>query len=176
VLLGGREADDPEHRVAGLALRPAPGEAPQLFELAPEGRVPPGRGIIVYARAPGYAWGSTSLDVSKGERELLLEPAAELGVRLLNVRLERYAALETEATLCVYRLYPNGDVGYVRFERLDETLETEGLRLEGVEAGEYAVAIELRGGSAARSRRAHSAWRTSRSACTGSSSCRSSRS
>ncbi|MEE8218779.1 MAG: hypothetical protein V3S03_07405, partial [Vicinamibacteria bacterium] len=145
-LMGGREPDEPVPTVAGLALSPAAGESPRLVELAR--RWPPERGVIVSARAPGYAWGSTSLDVSKGERELLLEPAAELDVRLANVQLDRYAALETVPMLCVYRLYPNGNVSYVRFERLDEALETEGLRLESlVPAGNYAVTVELGGGA-----------------------------
>ncbi len=145
-LMGGRAADEAEAKVAGVALLPAPGESPRLVGL--NRRFPPERGVIVLARAPGYAWGSTSLDVSKGERELLLEPAATLDVRLTNVQLERYAALETVPTLCVYRHYPNGNLSYVRFERLDETLMTDGMRLESlVPAGNYAVAVELEGGA-----------------------------
>lgn len=144
-LMGGREPDEPKVTVAGLALSPAAGELPRLVELAR--RFPPERGVIVSARAPGHAWGSTSLDVSKGERELLLEPAATLGVRLANVQLERYAALETVPMLCVYWIRADGGNQYVRFERLDRTLETEGLRLDSMVPGGYRVAVELGGGA-----------------------------
>ncbi len=144
VLLGGREADEPEGLVAGLALRPASGEAPDPAELYSAGRVQPGRGIVVYARAPGYAWGTIVLDVSTGaERELLLGPAASLGVRLTNVQLERYAALETQANIYVVQTRPDGGKRNTWFQRLDETLETEGLRIEALEPGEYALSVEL---------------------------------
>ena len=153
VLLGGRQAHEPEGLVAGLALRPAAGEAPDPAEFYSEGRVQPGRGILVYARAPGYAWGTIVLDVSTGaERELLLGPAAALGVRLTNVQLERYAALETEAKLYVVQARPDGGKRNAWFQRLDETLETEGLRLESLEPGEYAVSVELGGSLAWRKR------------------------
>jgi RNA polymerase sigma-70 factor (ECF subfamily) len=145
VLLGGHEPGDPENLVAGLALGPAAGESPRLVE--PPQRVRPEHGFNVYARAPGYAWGSTTLDVTtEHERELLLGPAAALNVRIANVQLERYAALEVTAFLVVNWFRADGGVSYVRRQRLDETLETEGLRLEGVEPGEYAVSVELRGG------------------------------
>ncbi len=146
LLMGGREPSETKATVAGLALSPATGEVPRLVELVR--RFGPERGVIVSARAPGYAWGSTSLDVTKGERELLLEPATTLGVRLANVQLERYAALETVPVLGVYRHYPNGNVSYIHFERLDETLATEGLRLDSlVPADNYVVTVELGGGS-----------------------------
>jgi hypothetical protein len=142
VLLGGREAGEPEDLVGGLALGPAAGGAPQLLELVqPEAT---DRGVLVYARAPGYAWGTIVLDVSTGaERELLLGPAAALDVQLANVQLERYAELETEATLSVVWLDPRGSGGPVWSRRLDETLETEGLRLEVLVPGEYAVSVNL---------------------------------
>ncbi|MEM7199776.1 MAG: hypothetical protein AAF628_05890 [Planctomycetota bacterium] len=144
-LMGGRDADAEEVRVAGMALTPAAGEPPRLVELAR--RWPPGRGVGVTARAPGYAWNSTSLDVSKGERELLLEPAAALDVRLLNVQLERYAALEVVPMLCVYWIREDGGNQYTHFARLDETLATEGLQLKSLVPGGYRVAVELGGGS-----------------------------
>lgn len=144
-LMGGRDADEPEPRVAGLALSPAAGDAPRIVELVR--RFPPERGVLVSARAPGYAWGSTSLDVSKGERELLLEPAAAMQVRLANVQLARYAALETVPVLCVYGIRADGGNQYVHFERLDETVESDGLRLESLVPGGYRVAVELGGGS-----------------------------
>ncbi len=141
VLLGGREADEPENRVAGLALRPAAGEAPQPAELHSAGRARPQRGIMMYAGAPGYAWGTIVLDVSTGgERELLLGPAGALGVRFANVQLKRYATLEKEATVFVYRQDPSGGWNQVWHHRLDETLEIDGLPLE---PGEYAVSVEL---------------------------------
>jgi hypothetical protein len=94
----------------------------------------------MYARAPGYAWGSIELDVStSAEHELLLGPAAALVVRVSNVQLERYAELERVATLRVG--------GGVWLQRVDETLECEGLRLENLDPGEYAVAVEMGGAS-----------------------------
>ena len=143
-LLGGHEADDPETRVAGLAVSPAAGEAPQLVELMRGGRVLPEGGVLVYARAPGYAWGRIGVDVSSGdEYELLLEPDATLSVQLANVQLERYAAIEVEAEIDVHRLYPNGNRGYVWFQDIDETLVAEGLRLDGLKPGDYSVEVKL---------------------------------
>ncbi len=140
VLSGGRFSDEPKNEVAGIALRPAAGDAPQLIEFA--SRVATDRGVIVYARAPGYAWGRVLFDVTTGANpELLLEPAATLDVRLTNVQLDGYAALETEATLYVHRTVRG--VGLVWSQRLDETLKTKGLRLEGLEQGEYTVSVEL---------------------------------
>ena len=144
-LMGGRAADESKLTVAGMALQPAASESPRLVELAR--RWPPERGVIVSARAPGYAWGSTSIDVSEGDRELLLEPATTLEVQLANVQLERYAALETVPMLCVYRIRPDGGNQYVHFNPLDEALETEGLRLDSIVPGGYRVAVELGGGS-----------------------------
>ncbi len=142
-VMGGRYPD--EVTVAGLALSPASGESPPLVELSR--RFSTKRGVGVSARAPGYAWGSTSLNVSEGKRELLLEPAAGLSVRLENVRLERYAALETVPMLCVYWIRADGGNSSVHYERLDETLESEGLRLDNLVPGGYRVAVELGGGS-----------------------------
>jgi hypothetical protein len=153
-LMGGGEAGESEVTVAGLALQPPAGESPRLVNLGGQyggraltHRFGPERGVIVSARAPGYAWGGITLDVSEATApELLLVPTFTLDVRFTNVQLERYAALETVAMLCVYRLYPNGNVGWLRFEPLDEALEAEGLRLEGLEPGDYAVVVELGGG------------------------------
>jgi len=142
VLLGGREADGPEDQVAGLALQPAAGMAPQLADLSqPEAT---DRGVLVYARAPGYAWSTIVIDVSTGaERELLLAPAAAVSVRLENVQLERYAALETEARLSVVRLRPDGGENRVWSQGLDETLEFEELQVDALEPGDYAVTVQL---------------------------------
>lgn len=140
-LMGGRAGDELKPKVAGVALFPTPGESPTLIGL--NRRLPVERGVQISARAPGYAWGSTSIDVSKGERELLLERAATLKVGLTNVQLERYAELETVPMLCVYRLWEGGGYGYIRFERLTETLVTDGLQLPSVVPGNYAVAVEL---------------------------------
>ncbi len=144
-LMGGRDANESKVTVAGMALRPAAGASPRLVGFAR--RSPPERGVTVSARAPGYAWSSTSLDVSKGERELLLEPAATLHVRLANVQLERYAALDVVPMLAVYWIREDGGNQYVHFERLDQTLESEGLRLDSLVPGGYRVAVELGGGS-----------------------------
>jgi hypothetical protein len=151
VLLGGRKAEEPEDRVAGLAFRPAAGGAPRPAELVQPEETE--RGVMVYARAPGYSWGRIVLDVSTGaERELLLEPAAALVLRFANVQLEGYATLEKEATLCVRRVGPDGGVSDVWFQRLDQTLETEGLRLEALQPGELAVSVELGGAMSWRKR------------------------
>lgn len=144
-LMGGREPDEPEVTVGGLALSPAAGESPRLVEL--ERRCPPERGVIVSARAPGYAWSGTSLDVSQGERELLLQPAAELDIRLASAQIERYAGLNVTPILCVYWIRTDGGVQYVHFERLDETLEAEGLQIDSLAPGGYRVSVELGGGS-----------------------------
>jgi len=144
-LMGGREPDQLVATVAGLALSPALGARPRLVELSH--RFTPERGVIVSARAPGYAWGSAVIDVSQGERELLLEPATALDVRLANVQLERYAALETVPMLCVYLIREDGGNQYLHFEPLDESLEAEGLKLESIAPGGYRVAVELGGGS-----------------------------
>lgn len=144
LLLGGRKADESEKYAAGLALSPAAGEAAQPIELSQPEETE--RGIMVYARAPGYAWGRIVLDVSKGtKRELLLKPAAVLGVRFANAQLESYAALGNKATLCVTRILPDESEGRVWYQELDETLETEGIRLEALQPGEYAVSVELGG-------------------------------
>ncbi len=145
-LMGGRDADEPEASVAHLAVRPAAGESPRLVKLAYATR----RyfGFIASARAPGYAWGSIVLDFSESdERELLLTPGSAIDVRLANVQLERYRALETKPMLCVYRNQKDGGHQWVHYEPLDETLETEGLRLDGLKPGGYRVTVELGGGS-----------------------------
>ncbi len=147
-LMGGRAADEPEVTVAGLALSPAAGESPRLVELELARRMRPERGVNVSARAPGYAWGSIVLDFSKSdERELLLRPGSAIDVRLTNVQLERYRALETKPMLCVYWIRKDGSNQWPHFEPLDETLETEGLRLDGLKPGGYRVTVELGGGS-----------------------------
>jgi len=141
-LLGARDPDDPAVRVAGLALLPETDEAPRPVELAS------GMGVILSARAPGYAWGSIAIDVSrKAEHELLLHRGSALDLQVTNVQLERYAALETEPTLCVYWIRADGGNQYVRFAPLDEALVKEGLRVESLSPGGYRVTVELGGGS-----------------------------
>ena len=142
-LMGGRQGG--EATVAGVALASTTSESPQLVELPR--RWPPDRGVLVSARAPGYAWGSISIDVSQGDRELLLEPSAAIDVRLTNVQLESYRALQTTPMLSVYRIRDDGGLQYVHFEPIDEILETEGLQLENLAPGGYRVAVELGGGS-----------------------------
>lgn len=142
VIRGGRKSGEPEDWAAGLALEPAAGEALRPAELVQPEEV--ARGIMVYARAAGYAWGRLVIDVSKGAtRELLLEPATALSVRLANVQLENYAALGKRATLFVRRTRADGDETTVWSAELDETLETELLKIEALEAGDYAVLVEL---------------------------------
>lgn len=138
-LAGGHEAGQLDC-VGAIALRRQPGEPPELVELA--GRSENERGVIVYARAPGYEWGRINVDFStSGERELLLGKGASLGVRLANVQLERYDELGTGATLFVYQ--SGWGMGLVRVEQLDLELEAQGLRLEGLEPGELTVSVEL---------------------------------
>ncbi|MEL6713738.1 MAG: hypothetical protein AAFP86_08190 [Planctomycetota bacterium] len=144
VMRGGRKAGEPEELAAGVALRTADGDASRPVELVqPEENA---RGVMMYAHAPGYAWGRLVLDVSKGsERELLLKQGAALSVRLANVQPERYAALEKEATLYVRKVEPDGTETTVWSRELDETLDTEVLRIEALEAGEYVALVELTG-------------------------------
>lgn len=142
-LLGGRKAKELDDHVAGIALRPATaGEAPEPTDLVqPEENE---RGVMVYARAPGYAWGRIVIDVSKGsERELLLGPATTMNVRFANVQLGEYAKLDKPATICVGSLRPDGNVDGVFFQELDETLAVEGIRIENLNPGEHSVSVEL---------------------------------
>jgi hypothetical protein len=143
-LRGGHEADDPEQRVAGMVLRPVSGEEHQLFTLSHNGRPMVERGLIVFARAPGYAWAKTVVELSTGaDRELLLGPETTLGVRLANVQSERYAELGMRPLLTVGRLDPNGDVDLVWHQDVDEELEAEGLRLAGLVPGAFVVKVKL---------------------------------
>ena len=142
-LMGGRDVEEPGAGVAHLAVRPAAGESPRLVKLAYATR--PHFGFVVSARAPGYAWGSIVLDFSENdERELLLKPGSAIDVQLTNVQRERYRELEVNPMLCVYR--KNGDEN-VHFAPLDETLESEGMRLSALKPGDYRVTVELGGGS-----------------------------
>ncbi len=144
-LLGGRDTEESQVKVAGLALSPSAGEFPQLVELLR--RATPDRGVIVSARAPGYAWGSITLDVSKGEdHELLLGPDSTLEVQLTNVELDRYDALGTQAMLCIYWIRKDNGNQYVHFEPIDETLSADGYRLASLAPGGYRVTVELAGG------------------------------
>ncbi|MCK5943927.1 MAG: hypothetical protein KAI24_18225 [Planctomycetes bacterium] len=141
-MVGGRKVHEAEDHVAGIALRPAAGETPQLVDLSqPEEN---SRGVMVYARAPGYAWGRIVLDLSKGsQRELLLSPSATMHVRFANVQLGEYAKLGKPAILCVGAIRPDGGVDDVLFRQLDETLATEGVRIENLQPGEHTVSVEL---------------------------------
>ncbi|MEM7164544.1 MAG: sigma-70 family RNA polymerase sigma factor [Planctomycetota bacterium] len=141
-MMGGRVPN--ENTVAALALS-STNDDPHLVELAR--RRPPARGIRVSARAPGYAWGSVSLDVSKGERELLLQPGATLDVRLTNVQVERYSELDTRPMLCIYWIREDRGNSWVHFAPLDEKLASDGLLLDSLVPGEYRVVVELGGGS-----------------------------
>lgn len=142
VIRGGRKAGEPEEMAAGLALVPGTGESLKLAQLVQPEETE--RGVMVYARSPGHAWGRLVLDVSKGaRRELLLGPDATLDVRLANVQPERYAALEKRATLFVRGIRPDGNETTVWSRSLDQTLDTEVLRIESLEPGEYAALVEL---------------------------------
>ena len=144
-LMGGRDVGVPEDAVPYLALRPAADESPRLVKIGHY--MSPGNGSFIHARVPGYAWGSIALDLSKSEpRELLLKPGAAIEVRLTNVQLERYRSLETKPMVCVQGIASEGDNQFF-FEPLDETLETEGLRIDGLKLGGYRVFVELDGGA-----------------------------
>lgn len=139
---GGRRDHEPEDRAAGLALEPKGGGPLMPAEFVQSEEV--GRGVMVYARAPGYAWGRLVLDVSKGsERELLLERAAALSVRVVNVQPERYAELGKRATLFVRKVGPDGVETTAWSRELDGTWETEALRIESLESGDYVALVEL---------------------------------
>lgn len=142
LLAGAHEAQDEEKRVAGFQRV---SDVPRLFEFSKTGRVTPDRQMLVYVWAPGYAWSTIGIDVSKDtEREVLLEPGARLDVQVSNIQLERYAELEATAWLCVNWIRPEGGYSRLRWEKL-ETLDPEGLKLEGVPPGKYFVQVELRG-------------------------------
>lgn len=143
-LIGGHQPNDAESRGAGIALPSTNGDAQPFVEFDASVRVRSQRGIVVFARAPGYAWNSIVMDLEAGaDREVLLEPAAAIDVQLENVQLESYAALESEATLSVYQLDPNGNIGTVRIQKIDEQLATDGMQVDGIMPGNYAVAVEL---------------------------------
>jgi len=141
-MFGGRKVGESEQHVAGIALRPKDGDSRRTTDLSqPEENA---RGVMVYARAPGYAWGRIVLDLSKGtERELLLGPSTTLQLRFANVQLAEYAKLEKPATICVTRIQPNGDVSGIFYAKLDETLAKEGVQVEGLEPGEHTVSVEI---------------------------------
>lgn len=96
-LYGGRKAQESEALVAGISLQPEAGASRRPVDLyQPEENA---RGVMVYARAPGYAWGRIVIDLSKGnERELLLQPSTTLNVRFTNVQLAEYVKLDKPAT------------------------------------------------------------------------------
>lgn len=144
VMMGGHEPEEPEDRVAGLALYPKAGESMRFLEFESNIRVQSKRGILLYARAPGYAWGSIVLDFSTGaDRELLLGPSAGVDVQLENVQLPKYEALEEVAVLSVYRHDEDGGRGIVRFAEVDPVLEAEGMQLEGMVPGDYSASVDL---------------------------------
>ena len=141
---GGHEQDDTEQRVAGMALPSVSGKEQKLFTLGHSGRPKVDRGLIVFARAPGYAWTKIVVDLSTGgDRELLLGPEATLGLRLANVQSDRYAELEMHPLLTIGRPGPNGDPDLIWHQGLDGLLETEGLLLEGLIPGDLFVRVEL---------------------------------
>jgi RNA polymerase sigma factor (sigma-70 family) len=144
LLKGGSDPVEQEPRLVALAHRSGQDPPSRLVERDWSG---PGSGIRMVVRAPGHAWGSIALDVTKGDRELLLEPAVGLDVRLANVQLARYAELEVDPTLCIYWIREDGGNQYVRFEPLDETLRAEGFRLGNLLPGGYRVTVELGEGS-----------------------------
>ncbi len=143
-MLGGREADQPEERVAALALAPESGELPWVIELAR--RFPPERGVSIVARAPGYAWGRTTVNVSKGAREILLEPAASMHIGLSNAQLQAYDDLNVVPMICVYWIREDGGNQYVHFARIDQDIIDNGLQLDGLKPGGYRAVVELGGG------------------------------
>ena len=141
-LLGGRETDSPEDQADGLAISPGKGLAPRLIEMVQSEST--SRGIMVYVRAPGYAWNRVVLDVSKGaDREVLLAPASTINIQFSNAQLEQYAELETKATLNVVRSDTEKGPSRATQQTLEESLVDEGLTLDNLLPGAYTVTVEL---------------------------------
>lgn len=139
---GGRKAGESEGWAAGLALQRATGEALKPAELAQPEET--GRGVMMYARAPGYAWSKLVVDLSKGGgREVLLQPEAILSVRLENLQVEAYEAIGKRATLFLRRIEPDAEETTVWSRNLDEPLGSEEARITALEPGEYAAVVEL---------------------------------
>lgn len=140
-ITGVQEANDPDHGLAGF-----------VFEREREGETEPvfmgyrfyTHRFLMYARAPGYSWNTTVVDFSQeGEAEILLTAGAALSVRVENLQLERYDELKTRSLLYISKRRPDNGWSNVRFQKLDEELETEGQLFEGLHAGEYHVSVEL---------------------------------
>lgn len=143
-LLGGRPEEASEQEVFGLAIGSAQGEAPRLRKLMQPEEV--ARGVLVYARAPGYAWNRFVLDVSKGtNQELLLEPGAALDLSLQNVQFEGYAALGADPTLTMERVNEEGRSELIWFRELDELVAAEGVEIDSLLGGDYTIRVELGG-------------------------------
>ena len=141
-LMGGREKGASDEWLTGLAIAPRKGQPPEMIELVQ--REETARGVVVYAWAPGYSWGRVTLDVaSDAAREVLLESAGSLAVQLSNVQLDRYAELDTRATLWVDEIEENGYERRAWIANLDETLRDDGLWLGSLKPGEYAVSVRL---------------------------------
>lgn len=142
-LRGGRPAGSPVAQVGGLALVTPGAPAAEIAELIQPEDV--ARGVVVYARAPGYAWGKVIVDVSTGaERELLLGAESVLAVGVTNYRSADYAGLPHAPTLYVTPLDKDGErLRPAWTQGLGESFEDEDLRLEGLEPGEYLVSVEL---------------------------------
>lgn len=141
---GGRKAGAPEGLSAGVALVAQDGGALRPAELGqPEENE---RGVMMYARAPGYAWKRLVVDISKGAtREVFLEPGAGLGMRVTNVQSERYAALNKQATLYLKKIQPDGSEHTVWSRSLTDEHDGAVQRIEDLEPGDYAALVELSG-------------------------------
>ncbi len=141
-LRGGRKSTQTDAEVAGLALGPSEGGSSRPLELPMHSETE--RGVLFFVRAPGYAWESFLLDVSTGtDQEVLLSRAATLELRTTNVQLARYAELGKEARIHVTRPEPHEGAGRVWEGALLDSHATDGVRLEGLEPGDYLVTVEL---------------------------------
>ena len=98
-----------------------------------------------YSRDVLAATTDAALDNASFRWLILLGPGAELDLRLSNVQLELYAAFEQEVWLNVWQVWPEGGRSVVQTRRLDERLEQEGLRIEGIEPGDLLVEVKLGG-------------------------------
>ncbi|MEM7203942.1 MAG: hypothetical protein AAF628_27020 [Planctomycetota bacterium] len=102
------------------------------------------RGLTLFVRAPGYAWGKVDVDPRvPGEREVLLPHGGSWHVRLANWQPEAYAALGHEPRLEVEAPDAEWDHRVLLKHQLDDDDARDGVRLDGLGVGEYEVRVAL---------------------------------
>ena len=102
------------------------------------------RGLAVYARRPGYAWGRVEVDVTAGgERIVELERSASLTVRLENLQLDRYRELELSPLLWLRRTdVPQAQRDVSRVS-IGDSHRTRPISFAGLEPGTYELRFQL---------------------------------